>query len=247
MCGDRLETKFERHHAREQFHGCGNRHRLDHLHDVLVVDGVAAVVTAEHTPQKTPFDLAQELKDGSRPISYGEAAIIANDYLRLFEQLEAKDRAKEEAWQSYQRATDDALRLKEQVQSQQEWIDRVAEFSTDAATAADKAEREVESLKEQLEAAHEALRHIEGWASDEIDHGPPELGLILMEARRVLGSNPVQNTETNQTTAGFPNSFPASEPVTTRITVGPDPFSGEPGTSTSAGGSWGNSNQEKSQ
>lgn len=48
--------------------------------------------------------------------------------------------------------------LKEQVQSQQEWIDRVAAFSTDAAEAADKAEKERDGLKEQKEALERAYR-----------------------------------------------------------------------------------------
>lgn len=51
--------------------------------------------------------------------------------------------------------------LREQFQSQQEWIDRVAEFSTDAAEAADKAEKERDGL---LEAANERYELMKGEA-----------------------------------------------------------------------------------
>lgn len=53
-------------------------------------------------------------------------------------------------------ALDSVQGLIEQVQSQQEWIDRVAEFSADASAAADKAEKERDGLKEQLEALRQA-------------------------------------------------------------------------------------------
>jgi hypothetical protein len=82
--------------------------------------------------------------------------------------------------------------LVEQLQSQQEWIDRVAEFSTDAAIAADKAEEERDGLKEQFEAMREALIDI-SHASENPDAAPGHFGFL---ARRALGvSDPASRQE----------------------------------------------------
>lgn len=54
---------------------------------------------------------------------------------------------------------------------------------------------DVGRLVEQLEAAQNALRNIAVLAEQEVLSGPPELGLILGEARIALDSNPASRRD----------------------------------------------------
>lgn len=142
--------------------------------------------------------------------------------VRLKEQLEAVTLDRDIAVQNFETGARVNQRLEEQVQSQQEWIDRVAEFSTDAATAADKAEREVESLKEQLEVLREFYdawwAHENGIVDFDLHHSQVErLRAAANAAFRLThppdsGSAVAPAEGSRDQASGSPTPNPASEP-----------------------------------
>jgi hypothetical protein len=80
--------------------------------------------------------------------------------------------------------------------------------------ALDDIQRDYEHLLEQLETQQKALRNIAVWAEQELLHGPPELGLILGEARIALeGSSPASDPSVSEDASkgsGGNLSYPAS-------------------------------------